>query len=558
MAQSATVERPRRAEEEDWWRGAIIYQIYPRSFQDSNGDGVGDLRGITQRLDHVAELGADAIWISPFFASPMFDFGYDVSDYKSVDPMFGTIGDFGALVEKAHGLGIKVLIDLVLSHTSDRHVWFEESRASRSNAKADWYVWADAKSDGTPPNNWLSLFGGSAWEWDARRQQYYLHNFLKQQPDLNFHNADVQDALLDVARFWLELGVDGFRLDTVNFYFHDRQLRDNPPNNNRDSFEIPLSNPYAWQNHLHDKSQPENLDFLRRLRSLLDGFGKITTVGEVGDGDRAMQTIAAYTSGGDKLHMCYAFDYLSRSFGKKHFADTIRSFEKTIGNGWGCWAFSNHDVERHVSRWSGFIADRQALARLCAAILAGLRGAICVYQGEELGLEESDVPYELIQDPYGRTFWPEFKGRDGCRTPIPWPADGSAPGFSTSLTTWLPIDANQADRVRRVLGGESPGVLDDYKRLFTLRHTYRALRDGSIRIVPAPDDILAFEREATEERILCAFNMSDSAASWRTSSASGGKVLHAVEAEAGADRLKFGPAGAIYLKFDVNERTTHG
>ena len=229
----------------DWWKGGVVYQVYPRSYQDTTGDGTGDLPGITQRLDHIASLGADAVWISPFFRSPMKDFGYDVSDYRDIDPQFGTMADFDALIARAHDLGLKIMIDLVLSHTSDQHPWFAESRANRTNPKADWYVWADPKPDGTPPNNWLSIFGGSAWQWDARREQYYLHNFLKEQPDLNFHNPDVQQALLDVAAFWQDRGVDGFRLDTINFYTHDAQLRNNPglPPEQRKSDTAPAVNP---------------------------------------------------------------------------------------------------------------------------------------------------------------------------------------------------------------------------------------------------------------------------------------------------------------------------
>ncbi|MEM9127669.1 MAG: alpha-amylase family glycosyl hydrolase, partial [Pseudomonadota bacterium] len=297
----------------NWWRNAVIYQIYPRSYQDSNGDGIGDLAGIIQRLPHIAALGVDCIWVSPFFTSPMLDFGYDVSDYRDVDPMFGSLGDFDALVRRAHELGLKVLIDLVLSHTSDQHPWFRESRQSTDNPKADWYVWADPKPDGTPPNNWLSIFGGPAWEWEGERMQYYLHNFLTEQPDLNFHNPAVQSELLYVARYWLERGVDGFRLDTVNFYFHDKALRSNPALDDaqrRDAI-APSVNPYTWQDHLYDKTQPENLDFLRKLRGVMDDFHGITSVGEVGDDQRGLQTQAAYTSGDDLLHMCYGFDFLS-------------------------------------------------------------------------------------------------------------------------------------------------------------------------------------------------------------------------------------------------------
>ena len=268
MTVAAKAKAPLTETAKDWWRGAVIYQIYPRSFQDSNNDGIGDLAGIVQRLPYIASLGVDAIWISPFFTSPMKDYGYDVSDYCDVDPMFGQLSDFDAVIETAHRLGIRVMIDLVLSHTSDQHPWFKESRASRENARADWYVWADPKPDGTPPNNWLSIFGGSAWHWDARREQYYLHNFLVSQPDLNLHSPAVQDALLDVARFWLNRGVDGFRLDTINFYFHDQKLRDNPalPPERRNASIAPSVNPYNHQEHLYDKNRPENLAFLRRLR----------------------------------------------------------------------------------------------------------------------------------------------------------------------------------------------------------------------------------------------------------------------------------------------------
>ncbi|MDZ7602678.1 MAG: alpha-amylase family glycosyl hydrolase, partial [Hoeflea sp.] len=309
----------------DWWRGCVIYQVYPRSYQDTSGDGIGDIAGIIRRLDHIASLGVDAIWLSPFFKSPMADFGYDVSDYCDVDPMFGTLSDFDELVALAHAKGLRIIIDQVISHSSDQHPWFRESRSSRDNAKADWYVWADPKPDGTAPNNWLSIFGGPAWEWDSTRRQYYMHNFLASQPDLNFHTADLQAAILDTVKFWLDRGVDGFRLDTVNFYVHDRLLRDNPPlklsveDGNFMGVDAPDTNPYGFQDHLYDKSQPENIVFLQRLRALMDTYEGRTTVGEVGDGRRSLKTVAAYTNGGDKLHMCYTFDMLGSEFSAEHF-----------------------------------------------------------------------------------------------------------------------------------------------------------------------------------------------------------------------------------------------
>ncbi len=489
-----------------WWRGAVIYQIYPRSFQDSNGDGVGDLPGIIRRLDHIAGLGAEAIWISPFFTSPMLDFGYDVSDYRDVDPMFGTLADFDTLIARAHELGIKVLIDLVISHSSDQHDWFVESRASRSNAKADWYVWADAKSDGSPPNNWLSIFGGPAWEWDGKRMQYYLHNFLKEQPDLNLHNPDVQDALLDVVRFWLKRGVDGFRLDTINFYFHDQKLRDNPalPADARNATIAPAVNPYNWQEHLYDKNRPENLEFLRRFRAVLDEFPGAMAVGEVGDAQRGMEIQAQYSTGGDKVQMCYSFEFLSGATpSAAYFEEVLTRFEDGIGDGWACWAFSNHDVERYASRWS--LSD--AATRCYAALLLSLRGSICLYQGEELGLPEADVAFEDLQDPYGIQFWPEFKGRDGCRTPIPWVSDNQNGGFSAGRP-WLPMASDHLGLSVDAQANKPESMLSFYRQMIAFRKSHPVLGQGAFTLLQAPDDQLRFIRQEGGTRMFCAFNLS--------------------------------------------------
>jgi alpha-glucosidase len=502
------------AADADWWRGAVIYQIYPRSFQDTDGDGVGDLKGIAGRLDHIASLGVDAIWISPFFQSPMKDFGYDVSDYCAVDPLFGTLADFDHLIAEAHARNIKVTIDQVLSHTSDQHAWFKESRSSKTNAKADWYVWADAKPDGTPPNNWLSIFGGSAWEWDTTRCQYFLHNFLTSQPDINFHSQAAQDALLDSVEFWLKRGVDGFRLDTVNFYVHSQGLENNPPASleDRSSPEAPAVNPYNWQDHIHDKSQPENLEFLKRLRALLDRYPAKTTVGEIGDGPRSLKTMAAYTSGGDKLHMSYTFDFLSPIFSKAHFVQRVKAFEAIVGDGWPCWAFSNHDVVRHVSRWTSD-GDFDGVAKIAAGILLSLRGSVCLYQGEELGLTEADVAYEDLQDPYGIRFWPEYKGRDGCRTPMVWESNGAYAGFS-SAKPWLPVPPEHIAKAVNRETSDRSSVLAQYRQMIAFRRAHPALRDGSIEFVDAPGDVLAFVREDGGEKILCVFNLGSSGASF--------------------------------------------
>ena len=499
------------AQNSNWWRGGVIYQIYPRSFADSNGDGIGDLPGITARLEHVARLGADGIWLSPFFRSPMNDFGYDVSDYCDVEPMFGTLDDFRALVARAHALGLKVMIDQVLSHTSDQHPWFVESRASRDNPKADWYVWADARDDGTPPNNWLSIFGGSAWQWDTRRCQYYLHNFLSSQPDLNFHNPAVQDAILATVRFWLDLGVDGYRLDTANFYFHDAELRSNPcrgaPDPNKPDPAVNPFNPYGWQRHLYDKSRPENLVFLQRLRALLDQYPDTTMVGEIGDDD-GLARVAEYTAGGDKLHMAYCFDLLGERHDAPFVHGVLERFGRIVGSGWPCWALSNHDVTRVATRWGGPEPD-PALLRLALALQASLRGSVCLYQGEELGLPEADVPFEDLQDPYGITMWPQYKGRDGCRTPMPWSAEAPDLGFgSGAARPWLPlVPAQRALAVDRQEA--DPGsMLQAARRLLHWRRTQPALVHGELMLLPVHEQVLAFVREHQGERVLCAFNLS--------------------------------------------------
>lgn len=509
MQAARKIEHPQPAVDRDWWRGAVIYQIYPRSYQDSNGDGIGDLQGIIRRLPHIASLGADAIWISPFFKSPMKDFGYDVSDYCDVDPMFGTLADFDALLAEAHRLGLKVMIDQVISHTSDAHPWFKESRASHDNPKADWFVWADARPDGTPPNNWLSIFGGSAWQWDTRRQQYYLHNFLAEQPDLNFHNPAVQDAVLDATRFWLDRGVDGFRLDTINFYFHSRGLEDNPPllPEKRNDSTAPSVNPYNYQDHLHDKSQAENLGFLERFRALLDEYPAAAAVGEVGDAQRGLDVVAAYTAGENRVQMCYAFDFLGpEKISAPKVRNVLETFGRVASDGWSCWAFSNHDVMRHASRWGGGETDRVAYLKVLSALLMSLRGSVCIYQGEELGLGEADLSFEDLQDPYGIRFWPEFKGRDGCRTPMAWESKAANAGFSAARP-WLPVPAEHLALAVDAQTGDENSLLSHYRRFLAFRRSHPALAKGDIDFMPTEGDTVAFARREGNEEIVCVFNL---------------------------------------------------
>ena len=491
----------------DWWRGAVIYQIYPRSYQDSNGDGIGDLRGITERLPHIASLGVDAIWISPFFTSPMLDFGYDVSDYCDIDPIFGTLADFDEMIERAHELGLRIMIDLVLSHTSDQHEWFKESRSSRDNPKSDWYVWADPNPDGTPPNNWLSIFGGPAWEWDAQRMQYYMHNFLREQPDLNFHCPDVQDALLDVTRFWLDRGVDGFRLDTVNFYVHDQELRNNPPVKTHESTIAPQVNPYTWQEHEFSKSRPENVAFIEKFRAVMDEYQDIAAVGEVGDDQKGIQIQAEYTAGTNRLQMCYGFEFLSQPFPTgERISKVMTDFMEGAAESWACWAFSNHDVIRHTSRWDLSPEAQQ----LYLAVILSLRGSVCLYQGEELGLGEADVAFEDLQDPYGIRFWPKFKGRDGARTPMPWESNSTNAGFSTAKP-WLPVSQDHVAKSVNGQASEPASMLAFYRQMISYRQKQPALVKGTFDITSASETHIAVTREHEGQKMLVVFNLSDEA-----------------------------------------------
>lgn len=494
----------------DWWRGAVLYQIYPRSFADSNNDGVGDLKGIADHLDHVASLGVDGVWLSPFFKSPMKDFGYDVSDYCDVDPIFGTLADFDALVARAHALGLKVVIDQVFSHTSDEHPWFTDSRASRNGEHADWYVWADAKPDGSPPSNWQSVFGGPAWTWDARRGQYYMHNFLASQPQLNVRNPAVQDALIAAARFWLDRGVDGFRLDAINFAIHDPSLRDNPPIQDGKK----RTRPFDFQDKIYNQSHPDIIGFLNRIRALTDSYEGRFTVAEVG-GDHADREMKEFTAGTDRLHSAYGFLYL--------YADTLKGELMGIGDGmwpdqqgegWPSWTFSNHDAPRAVSRWAQG-RDEKALAEMALLLLMCLRGNVFVYQGEELGLPQAEVPFERLVDPEAIANWPQTLGRDGARTPIPWIASAPNAGFST-VEPWLPVDPRHLALAVDAQEADPTSILHAARRIIALRQAHPALRTGGLEIESAGDLVVfrRFERAEGGERLLCVFNLGFTAMDW--------------------------------------------
>lgn len=519
-----------------WWKGAAIYQIYPRSFMDASGDGIGDLPGITSRLDYVASLGVDAIWISPFFTSPMKDFGYDVADYRDVDPIFGKLEDFDDLVSRAHELGLKVLIDQVYSHSSDEHSWFVESRSSRDNPKADWYVWADARTDGSPPTNWQSVFGGPAWTWDARRGQYYLHNFLSSQPQLNLHNRDVQDAVLDVMRFWLDRGVDGFRIDALNFAMHDPQLRDNPP---APDSGRPRTRPFDFQRRIYNQSHADIPLFIERIRALTNEYEAIFTVAEVG-GENADAEMKAFTEGETHLNSAYGFDFLyAEALTPQLVCKALASWPDEPGLGWPSWAFENHDAPRALSRWcqSG---DREAFARMKMLLLAALRGNIILYQGEELGLTQVDIPFDQLHDPEAIANWPLTLSRDGARTPMPWEMC-SCGGFG-SENPWLPLGEENRARAVEAQEADVGSLLNHTRAMLAMRRANPALHSGAVAACKVEDDLLDLTRESKDQRLRCLFNLGSSTITLRDAE---GSVVFAAN---GARQQSLPPFAALILE----------
>ena len=496
-----------------WWKGGAIYQIYPRSFYDSNADGIGDLKGITEKLDYVASLGVEGIWISPFFTSPMKDFGYDVADFKGIEPIFGTMEDFDEMLDKAHSLDLKIIIDLVCSHTSDQHEWFQLSYKGKDNEKSDWYVWADPKPDGTPPSNWQSVFGGPAWTFNAHRGQYYLHNFLKEQPDLNFHNPHVQEEILNTAKFWLDKGVDGFRLDVVNFYFHDKDLRDNPPKTDDGNGCIQYEGiwPYTMQHHVYDKSRPENLIFLEKMRALMNEYDNRMLVGEIGD-DSPFDLAAEYTKGNTRLHTAYSTAMMAgikTELASKDIVQPVTDEKSINGDSWPCWAYSNHDTVRVATRWSlNNPKDHPNFTKMLMASLACLRGTFCIYQGEELGLKEAELKFEHLVDPWGIALWPEWQGRDGCRTPMPWNEFKHNAGFTELETTpWLPVCRKHYPNAVRQQELDATSMLNFTKAFLKWRKDHPVFRDGEITFIDHGEDILIFRRHNDTENYTCLFNL---------------------------------------------------
>jgi len=477
-----------------WWQNGIIYQIYPRSFMDTTANGIGDLNGITNKLDYLADLGIDAIWLSPIFPSPDVDFGYDVADYVAIDPRFGTMADFNHLLKESHKRNIHVILDLVLNHTSDQHPWFKESRKSRDNPYHDWYIWKDPSPRGGPPNNWLSIFGGSGWEFDAQLGQYYYHMFCKGQPDLNWRHPEVREALLNVFKFWLERGVDGFRLDVFNMYFKHSELPDNPK-------KLIGLRPFDRQVHKYEVSQPEMYPLLNEIRKLLDSYGSTFVVGETFLS--SPEHTASYC-GQDKLHAAFNFELAKSPWKVKRFTRAIKNWEKALeGRAWPNYFLNNHDMTRSSSRYCQDEDD--ARAKVCAAMLLTLRGTPFMYYGEEIGMRDISLKHSQILDPVGKRYWPFNKGRDGCRAPMQWDDSVNA-GFS-STAPWLPVHPDYILRNVSKQKSEPSSLLNFYKQLIHLRKEHPALNQGNLSVLdPQNKSILSYLRQTPGESILILLN----------------------------------------------------
>jgi alpha-glucosidase len=528
-----------------WWRGAVIYQVYVRSFCDSNGDGQGDFAGLLSKLDYIQRLGVDAIWLSPIHPSPNRDWGYDVADYEGVHPDYGTLADFDTLLQAAHARGLRIILDEVLCHTSDEHAWFRESMDA-SSPKKDWYVWADPRDDGTVPNNWLSVFGGPAWAYQPARRQYYHHKFLRQQPKLNWTNLEARRAALDVLELWLGRGVDGFRLDVANAYLHDAMLTDNPAIPAAQRTAMNWSHAANMQHHVHDSNLEENRSELDLIRRTVEKFDDRFVFGEFSE---EFERSGAYLAPDKGLHAGYTFallvaSRLAPSYIRKHFDGLARHPDH-----WPCMAFSNHDVPRTVTRFGAPPEGNSALAKLMFALLCSLRGTTLIYQGEELGLPDVDLRRDQLRDPVGDLYYPVAKGRDGCRTPMPWDAKAPNLGF-TSGSPWLPL--GPAHKALAVSEQENnPDSALSYARHFLAgRRASQTLRLGEIQFLDAEKPVLVFTRTHDGERILCVFNMSATDAGFRHAGIARAQALDmgCGSAVVKGDQLALGPFAARFAR----------
>ncbi len=483
-----------------WWQRGVVYQIYPRSFKDTTGNGVGDLQGVIDKLDYLQSLGIDALWLSPFYPSPMADFGYDVADYCDVDPLFGDLATFDRLVAEAHKRRLKIIIDWVPNHTSDQHPWFIESRRSRDNPKRDWYFWRDPAAGGGPPNNWGSFFGGPAWTYDASTGQYYLHQFCKEQPELNWRNPEVKAAMFDTLRFWMKRGVDGFRMDVIGLIIKDKDLRDNPPNPNAPA-NLPANDLFSRLLQVYNMDQDDVHPVLREIRGVLDEYDDRCGIGELwGPLDR---WVKYYGEHGEELHLPFNFRLMDgMAWNAGQMRGVVDALEAALPDfAWPNYVLGNHDRTRLATRFGG-----QAQARVASMLLLTLRGTPTIYYGEEIGMEDVPIPPEKIQDPQGLNLGPE-RTRDVCRTPMQWDAGPNA-GFSPAgVATWLPLADDYPARNVAALTDDPKSILSLYRRLLGLRRTRPALQGGSYRPVDvAYDDVYVYDRAVFAERYLVALN----------------------------------------------------
>ena len=499
-------------DERRWWQQGVIYQIYPRSFQDSDGDGVGDLRGIIQRLDYLEWLGIDAIWLSPIYPSPMADFGYDVADYRGVDPLFGTLEDLQALIDALHGRGMKIILDFVPNHTSDQHPWFLQARGSRQSPERDWYIWHNPAPDGGPPNNWQSQAGGSAWAFDAASGQYYYHAFLEAQPDLNWRNPALREAMYDVLRFWLERGIDGFRVDVLWHLMKDPEFRDDPLN---PDFR-PGDPPFRQVEPLHSVDHPDVHDVVAEMRQLTDEFEDRVLIGEI---YLPVERLMAYYGRDLRgAHLPFNFQLIGAAWNAEILAELIRSYEQALPQGgWGNWVLGNHDQPRIASRIG------HAQARVAAMLLLTLRGTPTLYYGDELGMEDVSVPPDRAQDPFGLRMPGTNQGRDPQRSPMPWDR-GPGAGFTTG-EPWLPLTANTDAIAVAPQKGDPRSALHLTRTLLQLRRQCKALRDGSCHSVVAQGAVLTFERTDGKQHLMVALNLSHAHQTAILRSSTGGRIL---------------------------------
>lgn len=500
-ASAAQHPRPSPANDLDWWKNAVIYEIYPRSFADTNGDGVGDLKGITGHLDYLADLGVDAIWIAPFYPSPQVDFGYDVSDYTAVEPAYGTIADFDRLVSEASKRHIRVIADLVLNHSSDLHAWFQQSRSSKTNPRADWYMWRDGMPGGQPPTNWQSVFGHSAWTQEMSRDQFYYHKFYAQQPDLNWRNQDVRTAMYDAARFWMRRGVAGFRLDAIGTLFEDAQFRDEPLTGGFNAFGDPnLSGEYTAE-------LPEVHDVLRELRQVTNEFPGRVLIGETGGGIAAIANY--YGKNGDEIQLPMDFDYgFSNELSAGRFRQALRDAETQLNGNVPLFVFDNHDNRRSWDRYADGVHD-DAIARLIATLLLTPRCSALLYYGQEIGMRNNDPKsVDQVLDPVGKVGWPDEIGRDGERTPMQWNAGRNA-GFSDGASTWLPVGPEVETRNVDFETSDPASLLNYYRALIHLRKKSAALNHGDLTLIDeANSSVLSFLRSAGRSTVVVTLNFS--------------------------------------------------